>query len=106
MAKITEKQMQENKVVELKRMQILNNSGKWWYEAPIEQLNKCQATVFDCGRYILLRSYQTIVAAIDKETETCYDWLRFVYGYTNTSAQHIRKFMDKYRIVRKKTWHV
>lgn len=93
---MNEKQRQENLVVEKKRVQIEKNSGKWWYEAGIEQLNHCQATVFDCERYILLRSYQTIVAAIDKSTGICYDWLRLVYGYTATSAQHISKFVNKY----------
>jgi len=101
---MTEKQRQENLVVEKKRVQIEKNSGKWWYEARIEQLNNCKATVFDCERYILLRSYQTIVAAIDKETGICYDWLRLVYGYTATSAQHIRKFADKYGNCVVKSW--
>ena len=44
----------------------------------------------------LLCSYDTIVAlvAIDRETNryTCVDFLRYVYGYTSTSAQHISKF--------------
>lgn len=102
---MTEKQRQTNLVVEKKRMEILKNSDHWWYKAKVEQLNHCQATVFDSGNYLLLRSYQTVVAGIDKKTGTCYDWLRFVYGYTSTSSQHIRKFMDKYGIVRKKTWH-
>lgn len=93
---MTEKQRQENLVVEKKRVQIEKNSGKWWYEARIEQLNHCQATVFETEKYLLLRSYQTIVAAIDKSTGICYDWLRLVYGYTATSAQHIRKFATQY----------
>ena len=101
---MTEKQRQENLVVEKKRIQIEKNSDKWWYESRIEQLNHCQATIFETEKYLLLKSYQTIVAAIEKETGTCYDWLRLVYGYTATSAQHISKFMDKYGIVRKKTW--
>lgn len=101
---MTEKQRQENLVVAKKRMQTLKNSGNWWYESRVEQLNHCQATVYETQRYILLRSYQTIVAGIDKETETCYDWLRLVYGYTATSAQHIRKFMRKFGVVNKKTW--
>lgn len=102
---MTEKQRQENLVVAKKRIQILKKSGNWWYKSRVEQLNHCSATVYETQRYILLMSYRTIIAAIDKETETCYDWLRYVYGYTATSAQHIRKFMQKYGIAAKKTWH-
>lgn len=69
MAKMTEKQRQENLVVEKKRAQIEKNSGKWWYKAKVEQLNHCQATVFNSENYLLLRSYQTVVAGIEKK-----DW--------------------------------
>ena len=46
--------------------------------------------------YYVLRSYRTIVAAIDVRTDTLYDFLRYVYGYTSTSAQHIAKFDKDY----------
>ena len=46
--------------------------------------------------YYVLRSYRTIVAAIDVRTDTLYDFLRYVYGYTYTSAQHIAKFDKDY----------
>lgn len=46
--------------------------------------------------YYVLRSYRTIVAAIDVRTDTLYDFLRYVYGYTATSAQHISKFSKDY----------
>ena len=46
--------------------------------------------------YYVLRSYNTIVAAIDVRTDTLYDFLRYVYGYTSTSAQHISKFSQDY----------
>lgn len=46
--------------------------------------------------YYVLRSYRTIVAAIDVRTDTLYDFLRYVYGYTATSAQHISKFSHDY----------
>lgn len=75
-----------------------------WY-SKINQLNHCSAAIYDTEKYYVLRSYATIIAVIDKETDICYDFLRLVYGYTATSAQHIRKFMNKYGIVRKKTWH-
>ena len=46
--------------------------------------------------YYVLRSYRTIVAIIDIKTDTLYDFLRYVYGYTSTSAQHIAKFDKDY----------
>ena len=46
--------------------------------------------------YYVLRSYRTIVAIIDTQTDTLIDFLRYVYGYTSTSAQHISKFNQDY----------
>ena len=46
--------------------------------------------------YYVLRSYRTVGAAIDVRTDTLYDFLRYVYGYTATSAQHIAKFDHDY----------
>ena len=45
--------------------------------------------------YDILKSYETYVALYDKETDTFYDVLRYSYGYTATSAQHIAKFYKK-----------
>lgn len=61
-----------------------------------ERLRTCKAAVFDTGNYYVLQSYATLVACIDKRTNTLYDMLRKVYGYTNTSAQHISKFSKYY----------
>ena len=67
------------------------------------RLRSCSAEVFDLvddttGEvlYHVLRSYNTIVAFIDPTTDTLYDVLRKVYGYTATSAQHISKFSKDY----------
>ena len=67
------------------------------------KLRSCSAEVapiIDCETgellYYVLRSYRTIVAAIDVSTDTLYDFLRYVYGYTATSAQHISKFSKDY----------
>ena len=67
------------------------------------RLRSCSAEVFDLvddttGEvlYHVLRSYNTIVAFIDPTTDTLYDVLRLVYGYTSTSAQHISKFSHDY----------
>lgn len=67
------------------------------------RLRSCSAEVLDLvddttGEvlYHVLRSYNTIVAFIDPTTDTLYDVLRKVYGYTATSAQHIAKFGQDY----------
>lgn len=60
-------------------------------------LFKCKAKVIYTDRYMLLKSYNTIVAVYNSRTKTLYDVLRFTYGYTATSVQHIAKF-KKYLI--------
>ena len=73
------------------------------YTGNFERLRSCSAEVApvidaDTGEllYYVLRSYRTIIAAIDVRTDTLYDFLRYVYGYTATSAQHIAKFDHDY----------
>lgn len=60
------------------------------------RLRSCSAWVYETTNYYFLRSYNTIIACIEKTTDTCYDVLRMVYGYTSTSAQHIAKFRRDY----------
>ena len=61
-----------------------------------ERLRSCSAEVAKVGNWYVLRSYHTIVAIIDTQTDTLIDFLRYVYGYTSTSAQHIAKFSQDY----------
>ena len=61
-----------------------------------ERLRSCSAEVAKVGNWYVLRSYRTIVAIIDTQTDTLVDFLRYVYGYTATSAQHISKFSKDY----------
>ena len=61
------------------------------------RLRTCQAVVVKTPNYIFLRSYNTVVAFIDLNTDEFYDVLRMVYGYTSTSSQHIAKFKHDYR---------
>lgn len=60
------------------------------------RLRTCNARVLETPNYYVLVSYNTTVACIDKRTDTLYDFLRFMYGYTATSAQHISKFKNDY----------
>ena len=73
------------------------------YTGNFKRLRSCSAEVApvidsETGEllYYVLRSYRTVVAAIDVRTDTLYDFLRYVYGYTSTSAQHIAKFSKDY----------
>lgn len=61
-----------------------------------KRLRSCRAVVIETENYYILQSYRTSVAVIDKSTDTLYDVLRYVYGYTATSAQHISKFQKDY----------
>ena len=61
------------------------------------RLDSCKAIVISSGEYTLLKSYDTIVATID-EQGFGYDFLRYVYGYTSTSAKHISKFFKSNKV--------
>lgn len=60
------------------------------------RLRNCKATVYEDERYIVLISYTTTVAFIDKQERVAYDILRLRYHYTPISAQHIAKFFNDY----------
>ena len=60
------------------------------------RLRTCSAIVYETDNYWILQSYNTWIAIIDRNDGTLYDWLRYVYGFTATSAQHIAKFAKDY----------
>lgn len=60
------------------------------------RLRTCRAYVTETKNFFVLKSYNTIVAIIDKTTGQKFDFLRLVYGYTPTSSQHISKFFSDY----------
>lgn len=66
------------------------------YDYKPARLRSCSAKVYETPNYYLLRSYNTVVACIEKSTGICYDVLRHVFGFTSTSAQHISKFICDY----------
>ena len=61
-----------------------------------ERLRSCSAEVAQIGNWYVLRSYRTTIAIIDTRTDTLVDFLRYVYGYTCTSAQRNAKFFQDY----------
>lgn len=66
-----------------------------------KRLRNCTAWVYATDEYFILRSYNTIIAAIHRNSGIGYDFLRYVYGYTATSAQHISKFFNDYNAVQR-----
>lgn len=60
------------------------------------RLRTCQAVVYSTDNFYLLKSYETFIAAIEKNTGRIADVLRGEYCYTATSAQHIAKFIHDY----------
>lgn len=73
------------------KMRLKNVTETEWH-----RLRSCQAYVANIDNISVLRSYDTIIAVIDYTTDTLYDFLRYVYGYTATSSQHIAKFDHDY----------
>lgn len=70
----------------------------------VGRLRNCTAIVLENIEYYVLKSYNTVVAIIDKYSGICYDVLRYVYGYTATSAQHITKFANDYHAYSRMTY--
>lgn len=77
----------ENIVNDIKALISTSDTPIMWV-----QLYHCSAETGAVGDWILLRSYSSIVAAYNFETDELFDFLRLVYGYTATSAKHIAKF--------------
>ena len=69
-----------------------------------KRLRTMSAEVLVTPNYILLESYGTLVAFIPRGTERCIDVLRYVYGYTPTSAKHISAFAHEYGANKRYTW--
>lgn len=88
-----EKQQIINSAIHLALSEFENQNGSL---VKVGRLRTCNATVYENERYIVLISYTTTVAFIDKQEQKAYDILRLVYGYTSTSAQHIAKFFNDY----------
>lgn len=61
-----------------------------------EKLRHCTAEVIETPHWYILRSYNALIAAVNKESCIGYDFLRLVYGYNATSAKHIANFFHDY----------
>ena len=96
---MSKKAIQEEINVKVLEMVDLFNEGFEEIE-PVERLRSCSACVHTCmlkatGEVVyVLQSYGTFIAIISGNS--LYDFLRYVYGYTSASAQHIAKFRNDY----------
>lgn len=88
--------MSNDNILVTSALNSINLEMKTYGAKRIGQLRTCKAAVYETKNWFILRSYRTFVAAINKNTCIAYDFLRDVYGYTATSAQHIRKFFVDY----------
>ena len=102
--------MRKNEQMEINKLCVemyndLRNCIVWHGRFKVGRLRSCTAEVYETEGYYYLVSYDTIVACITKYNRTCYDFLRYVYGYTNTSAMHISKFCRDYDATNKLTYY-
>lgn len=92
-----EEQIATNKHVEEVYEDAMHEYNKLaWTGRNWKKLRNCKAEVCESENYYFLRSYNTVVAVVNKYNFNVYDFLRMVYGYTATSAQHIAKFAYDY----------
>lgn len=68
------------------------------------RLRTMSARVFETSNYYILKSYDTFIACIDKDTKICSDVLRNVYGFTSTSAKHVSAFDSDFGATKRVTW--
>lgn len=101
-AKANNPQNDINQIVE-EAQKRMSEEFRWQDNA--QRLRHCSAYVYETTNFYVLRSYNTIIACIDKRTKFCYDFLRMVYGYTSTSCKHISKFWHDYGAVRVLRWY-
>lgn len=97
-------QEHENTVVEQAFKEFEDSLPVWSFIGNIEfhKFRECNAKVGYFKGYTILLSYSTIVAFI--KDGKLYDVLRYNYGYTATSAQHIAKFARDYEVKERYTW--
>ena len=99
-----EEQRKENSVVleEFKALEYALPVFQFLGNIEFKRLRSCNAKVGVFQDYTILVSYCTIVAFI--KDNILYDVLRYNYGYTVTSAQHIAKFAHDYEVNERYTW--
>ena len=90
------KKMDQIKINEDVKARIAQAEAEMDHVKDLGRLRSCSARVGETDNFYILKSYATIIAVIDKRDDTLVDFLRLVFGYTATSAQHISKFGKDY----------
>ena len=90
-------QLAINKKVEYE-MEHYNGITEHYELKDLGRLRYCKARVYETQFYLVLCSYNTVVAFIKKADMTLFDFSRYVYGYTSTTAHHIAKFANEYNV--------
>ena len=93
---MTRKEQKEINSIVLGIINDINDDMDYTGLQKVGRLRTCKATVYETKHYYILESYNTFVAAIHKDSRIMADFLRYVYGYTSTSAKHIAKFRKDY----------
>ena len=96
---MTRKELEKQKEINSIVLGIINDIDDDIENTGLQKVGKLRtftATVYETKHYYILESYNTFVAAIHKDSRIMVDFLRYVYGYTSTSAQHIAKFRNDY----------
>lgn len=92
-------QSNQNKVCKVAYNLAMEDFKKSGYKYECKRLRSCSAWVYASDNWFLLKSYNTFVACINRNSGEAHDFLRYVYGYTATSAQHIAKFFNDYNAI-------
>lgn len=58
----------------------------------VRWMNNCMSWVIRCGKYVILCSCATFVAALDEDTGIMYDFVRYTPYYNSITEQRIAKF--------------
>lgn len=70
----------------------------------VKRLRTMSAEILYTDNYYILRSYNTLIAFMPINTGRVIDVLRYVYGYTATSAKHVSAFTEQLHATERYTW--
>lgn len=95
---MTKKEMQQIKNYAV--IEMLNDAMNEFLLASdtnVKRLRSCTAEVHETEHYYLLKSWNTFIAVINKDSLVLFDALRYVYTFTRSSAYHVAKFKQDYK---------
>ena len=104
-----QKKLTEKAIMQRAENQMVLDAMEWFKSKEHSLIKKkrlryCSAWVYIYDDCYVLKSYRTDIALIRFCDGCMYDFLRYVYGYTNTSGQHLAKFAHDYAAQKRYTW--